>query len=196
MDIKETKIMKNGIGFVGCGFLVAAMMTTSISAQPYWGDWWAAAANPLGLTTEQMNQIQDLVGEWQQELLPVWSNLQAKNLELQWLMLNTKADPAEVEARTREVGDLQAKMQRKLLERRAAIRDVLTEEQQSQYDVEGMGYGFGRGPCGFGLGPGWGRGFGRGRGPGWGARAQWGPGWGRGPCGMGLGRAGWRNPIQ
>jgi Spy/CpxP family protein refolding chaperone len=190
--------MRIGMGFVGCAILAAAMMITAAFAQPFWGDGWVTIANPLGLTTEQMNQIQEVVVQWRKELTPVWSKLQAKNLELQRLMWDAKADPAEVEARTREIGDLQARMQRKWLERRAAIREILTEEQRSQYDVEGMGYGFGCGPCGLNLRPGWGRGLGRRRGPGRGGGAfgTWDPGWGRGPCGMGLGRGGWRIPTQ
>ena len=193
--------MKRGMVFVRCGMVVAAMMITSISAQPNRGDWWGTTANPLGLTIEQMDQFQGIVIEWQKELLPLWSSSQTKNLELRRLMWDSKADPVAVEQKTREVGDLESEIQRKLSEREAAIREVLTEEQQAQYDVQGMGYGFGRGPCGLGLGRAWGGGFGWRRGPGLGARTPLGLGsygrrWDRGPCGMGLGRAGLRSQSQ
>jgi len=182
--------MKNGISFVGCGFLLATMMLASASAQPYWGDRWAATTNPLDLTTEQMDQIQDIIGEWQKVLLPVRFNLRMRNLGLQRLMWDEDADPAEIETEKQKVRDLQTEMQNKLLERRAALKEVLTEEQQTQFDAQIMGFGFGGGPCGLGLGPGWGRGFGRRRGPGWGAGTAWGPGWGRGPGEPRMGRTG------
>jgi hypothetical protein len=141
------------------------------------------------------------VAESQEELISVWSDLQAKGLELQRLMWDPGTNPTVVEATTREVGDLQAKVQKKLLERRAAIRDLLTEEQRAQYDIQGMGFGLGRGPCGLGLGRGRGGGFIWRGGPGWGGGARYGfgaggPGWGRGPCGMAIGRAGWWPLVQ
>ena len=138
--------------FVGCGMVVATIMITFISAQPNRGDWWGTIANPLGLTIEQMDKLQGIVIEWQEVLLLLRSNLQTKKLELQRLIRNSKADPAVVEEMTREIGDLKTKMQRNLLERRAAIRELLTEEQWAQYDVQGRGDGFGRGPYSLGLG--------------------------------------------
>jgi Spy/CpxP family protein refolding chaperone len=178
------------------------VLITSISGQPCRGwSWWWSAANPLGLTSEQMSQIQDIFSEWQEELLPIGSTWQTKNRELQRLLRDPKADPAMIEQKTREVGDLQVEIQRKLLERRVTIRDVLTDEQKSQFAGWSMGYGFGRRTWGLGMGRGRGGAFGWRRGPGWGASSpyrlgSYRLGFGQGPCGMGLGRAGERDPTQ
>jgi len=194
--------MKKVLGSVGSVLLAWGIMISFASAQPNrGGDWWGITDNPLGLTAEQMDQIQDTVIEWQKVLLPLWSSVQTKNLELRRLMWDSTADPVMVEEKTREAGDLEARVQRKLSEREAVIREVLTEEQRAQYDVRGMGYGFGRGYSGLGFGRARGGGFGWRRGPGRGSRTPAGLGssgsrWGRGPCGMGLGRSGRRYPTE
>jgi Spy/CpxP family protein refolding chaperone len=194
--------MKKVLGSVGFVLLAWGITISFVSAQPYrGGDWWGITDNPLGLTAEQMDQIQDTVIEWQKELLPLWSSFQTKNLELRRLMRDSKADPVMVEEKTREAGELEAKIQQKLSERQAVIREVLTDEQRAQYDVQGMGHGFGRGYSGLGFGRARGGGFGWRRSPGRGLRTpaglgSSGPRWGRGPCGMGLGRAGWRYPTE
>ena len=196
---------------VGLMFSVLVAMAGNVGAQPMWGTWGAQAASPLGLSAEQMSQIQSIVNQWQIEMQSLWSNLQAKNMELASLVSSANADPSAVEVKTKEIGDLQAQIQRKSVEQQSAVREVLTEEQKVLFDQQGLGYGWGRGPCGLGLGAGWGAGFGRGRGFGGGRGFGWttgsplgyglgggvqGPGygtigWGRGPCGMGLGRASW-----
>jgi hypothetical protein len=164
--------------------------------------------NPLGLTAEQMTQIQNLTNKWLQEMQPIWTDLQKKNLELNQLMWSADPDSAEVEAKSKEIGDLQAEIRKKSVERQKAVRELLTDEQKTLFDQQGFGTGWGRGPCGLGLGPGMGRGggFGRGRGRGgWGGRSSGAPGmgwgltgspgtanwgfYGRGPCGMGYGRS-------
>lgn len=189
------------------------------AAAPVWAQtadnsWWGlgpGAMNPLGLTAEQMNQIQDLTNEWLQEMQPIWSDLQKKYLELDQLMWSADPDSAEVGAKSKEIGDLQAEIRKKSVERQKAVRELLTDEQKTLFDRQGLGAGWGRGPCGLGLGPGMGRGggYGRGRGRGrggWGGRSYGAPGmgrwgltgspgsanwgvYGRGPCGMGYGRS-------
>jgi hypothetical protein len=179
-------------------------------ATPWDPSTWAGV-NPLGLTAEQMTAIQQIVAEWQAGLAPVWNDLQARNLEIERLMMDPTSQPADVAAEMRGIGELQAVIQQKTLERRNTIRSALTDAQRAIFDRQGLGYGWGRGPCGLGLGAGWfgggwGRGgvmgFGFGRGRGMGRGAAWtggfgggrgraiglGYGWGRGPCGMGLGR--------
>jgi Spy/CpxP family protein refolding chaperone len=194
---------------LGLGVLLFALSATFVEAQPpptVWGNWPGVMANPLGLSSEQMNQIQEILVQWQEGLLPLWTDLQKKHWELAQLLRSLSPDPTAVEAKSKEIGSLQAELQRKSLEKRNAIREVLNEEQKAFYDWSGLGYGWGRGPCGLGLGLawgggiGWGRGWGFGRGgvgfgwaPGFGrgfGMTGWGffgPGWGRGPCGMGLG---------
>jgi hypothetical protein len=170
-------------------------------------------ANPLGLTADQLAEVQQIVTEWQAELTPIWTDLQARSLEVERLMMDPASEPAAVAAKIRGIGELQAVIQQKTLERRNAVRSALNGDQRAVFDRQSLGYGRGRGPCGMGLGAGWfgggwgrggamGPGYGRGRGMGLGAAwtggfgggrgRGWamgpGYGWGRGPCGMGLGR--------
>jgi Spy/CpxP family protein refolding chaperone len=185
------------------------------TAAPIWAQtadnsWWGfgpGAMNPLGLTAEQMTQIQNLTNKWLQEMQPIWNDLQKKNLELDQLMWSVDPDSAAVEAKSKEIGNLQAEIRKKSVERQKAVRELLTEEQKTAFDQYGLGAGWGIGPCGLGLGRGMGRGggFGRGRGRGgWGGRFNGAPGigwgltgspgsawgfYGRGPCGMGYGRS-------
>ncbi len=149
------------------------------------GPWAWTGVNPLGLSADQMTAVQQIVTRWQTELTPIWTEMQTKSMELQSLMMDPNADPTAVSAKTKEIGNLQAEMQEKSLEKQKAVRDVLSDEQKAIYDQQGLGFGWGRGPCGMGLGAGWSGGYGRGgrgfgRGGGWGARGMAAPGFGRG----------------
>ncbi len=193
------------------GLLSILALPANLGAQAEQVAWPGPAPNPLGLSAAQQSQIQELMRKLQNECIPIWTKLQAKNMELMSLLRSPNADPSAAESKRKEISDLQAELQRNSLEARNAVRGLLTDEQKTLFDQMGLGYGWGRGPCGLGLGPAWGygggRGFGRGgRGRGSGsyqesysglgpgaAAAGWGlygPRWGRGPCGMGLGRTG------
>jgi hypothetical protein len=146
-------------------------------------------ANPLGLSVDQMVQIQQLITQWQADLIPIWTELQTKITERERMMMDPSTNPSAVSAKTKEIGNLQAEIQEKSLEKQKAVRDVLSEEQKAIYDQQGLGSGWGSGPCGMGLGLGygWAGGFGLGRGGrgfgrggGWGARGMAAPGFGRG----------------
>ena len=215
--------MRIRVTAVALGLMIAVAWPTggwaqgdpSESTQPAtpWGPFPWVGANPLGLTADQVTGIQQIVTRWQAELTPIWTDLQAVNLEVERLMMDPASEPAEVATKMRGIGELQAVLQQKALERRNAVRSALTDEQRAVFDRQGLGYGQGLGPCGMGLGAGWfgggwgrggaiGPGYGRGRGMGrgaartggfgggWGRGRAMGPGygWGRGPCGMGLGR--------
>jgi len=207
--------MKMRVIIMTLGLLTFIMPASDTQAQTWLGAGFGIAPNPLGLTPQQQSQVQEIVSKWQAELTPIWSALQAKGVELQALMGNPNAEPSAVETKTKEYSDLQAEVQRKSLELRNSIRDILSDEQKTIYNQMDSGYGWGRGPCGLGLGAAWGGGFGRGRGfgrgGGRGRGAGWGQGYGygvglgygppagpgsygprrgRGPCGMGLGRTG------
>ncbi len=188
--------------------VVFAMVTAvPVWAQPAGNPWWGfgqGVPNPLGLTPDQMTQVQEIANKWQEELLPLWADLQRKNLELEQLMWTPDPNSDEVEAKAKEIGDLQAVVHKKTVERQKAVRGLLTSQQKVLYDQQGLVPGWGRGSGGLGLGRGnggRGGGYGRGRG-GWGGRfggaggvngMQGGPGaaswgfYGRGPCGMGWG---------
>lgn len=189
--------MKKRLFITALGLLIlTAGSTTGLTqtdssvgtAQPM-SSWGWTGVNPLGLSADQMTEIQQLVTKWQADLTPIWTELQTKNMELQRLMMDSSADPSTVSAKTKEIGNLQAEMQEKSLEKQKAVRDVLSDEQKVVYDQQGLGFGWGRGPCGMGLAAGWSGGFGRGRGRGgrgfgrgggWGAGGMVAPGFGRG----------------
>jgi Spy/CpxP family protein refolding chaperone len=190
----------------GIALMVMITVAANGSAQGYWwGNTMGVTANPLGLTSEQLTQIQTINTEWQADIVPLWTQLQSKNLELQNLMWSPSPEPAEVTEKTKELNEIQAQIQQKSLEKQNAIRNVLTDEQKALYDQTGFGTGWGRGPCGLGLGrmngmAGYGRGggFGRrggfGRGGGYGMGAGYGmmpgmssvPGMGMGVPGLGM----------
>ncbi len=114
-------------------FLAVVAMAGNLGAQPVGANPWALAQAPnyWGLTAEQTSQIQGIVTKWQEEMQPLWASLQTKNIELQSLMWQATPDRSAVETLAREVGEIQAQIQGKSLERRNAIRGVLTAEQQT-----------------------------------------------------------------
>jgi Spy/CpxP family protein refolding chaperone len=70
------------------------------------------------------------------------------------LSLDSKADPAVTGAKQKEIWDLRSKFQAMTNNLRLQIREILTPEQQAQFDTfgprKGMGPGMGFGP---GMGP-------------------------------------------
>jgi len=213
--VEDSELQRSGGGVTMRVMVVLLAIVTSVPvwAQPAGNSWWGfgqGMPNSLGLTPDQMTQIQDIANKWQEELLPLWADLQMKNLELDRLMWTPDPNPVEVEAKSKEIGNLQAEVHKKTAERQKAVRGVLTGQQKDLCDQQGLATGWGRGPGGYGVGRGNGGrgvGYGRGRG-GWGGRfggagavngIQDGPGaaswgfYGRGPCGMGRGNG--RSPM-
>jgi len=181
--------MNNKMFALSTAFVCSVAIAGFAWGQPYWMRGGVGVPlQMLGLTAEQTSQIQDIVAKTEKELMPIRSNLQAKNMELRYQMWDPDADPSSVEALWKEVGDLRAEIERRSMEERDSIRDVLTEQQRAIYDQQGLYNGWNRGISGFGPGAGWcgglgcGGGFGVGAGPGRGAgfRDGAGPGWGRG----------------
>lgn len=129
-----------------------------------------------GLSEEQQTQITELRIDHQKTL----AELRVKQ--------STTTDVSEK-------AEIRDEMLRQVLAHRDQIRNVLTEEQQKQFDSLRSGYNYGRGGIGYGRGRWGGRGLG-GFGGGWCGR---GPGYGRqgnfGSDGPGYGYGGyWNNP--
>jgi Spy/CpxP family protein refolding chaperone len=123
------------------------------------------------LTPEQSAKIQALQQDHLQAIAPLQQELLAKGTELRSLSLNPNADPAVITAKQKEIWDLRSKLQEMTNNLRLQIREVLTPEQQAEFDTfgpcRGMGPRMGRGP-GPEFGPGSfgsGGGFGPGLGP-------------------------------
>jgi Spy/CpxP family protein refolding chaperone len=108
------------------------------------------------LTPEQSAKIQTLQQVHLQGIAPVQQELLAKGTELRSLSLNPNADPAVITAKQKEIWDLRSKFQEMTNNLRLQIREVLTPDQQAQFDSFGprrgmgprMGFGPGLGPMG------------------------------------------------
>ncbi|MBP1713350.1 MAG: zinc resistance-associated protein [Deltaproteobacteria bacterium] len=108
------------------------------------------------LTPEQSAKIQALQQAHLQAIAPLQQELLAKGTELRSLSLNPNADPAVITAKQKEIWDLRSKLQEMTNNLRLQIREVLTPEQQAQFDTFGprrgmgprMGFGPGMGPTG------------------------------------------------
>jgi len=109
------------------------------------------------LTPEQSAKIQALQQAHLQAIAPLQQQLLAKGTEMRNLSLNPNADPAVIGIMQKEIWGLRSKLQEMTNNLRMQIREVLTPEQQAQFDSfgprRGMGPRMGRGP-GQGFGPG------------------------------------------
>ena len=102
------------------------------------------------LTPEQSAKIQALQQAHLQGIAPVQQELLAKGTELRSLSLNPDADPAVITAKQKEIWDLRSNFQEMSNNLRLQIREVLTPDQQAQFDTfgprRGMGPRMGFGP--------------------------------------------------
>jgi Spy/CpxP family protein refolding chaperone len=108
------------------------------------------------LTPEQSAKIQALQQGHLQAIAPLQQELLAKGTELRSLSLNPDADPAVIGAKQKEIWKLRSELQEMTNNLRLQIREVLTPDQQAQFDTFGprrgmgprMGFGPGMGPMG------------------------------------------------
>jgi len=113
------------------------------------------------LSPEQSAKIQALQQAHLQAIASLQQELLTKGTEMQSLSLNPNADPAVIGIKQKEIWELQSKLQEMTSNLRLQIRELLTPEQQAQFDTfgprRGMGPRMGRGPGpGGGFGPGFG----------------------------------------
>ncbi|MBE3597423.1 MAG: periplasmic heavy metal sensor [Limnochordaceae bacterium] len=160
--------------------LVVSVAAVGLAAPPRGraagpGAWGAAGSMPpvwqaLGLTEQQISQIQEIQTKAYQEAAPIQQQLLAKRQELALVLRQAQPDQAKAKSLLQEIGQLQQKLAEQRLQTQLAIRAVLTDEQKAKITTFGpYGGGLGMGPCGGGLGRGYrGGGMGRMMGPGWG----------------------------
>lgn len=139
----------------------------------------------FGLTSEQINKIEEMELKFQQEVLPFETDLEEQYLELR-RMIAQNEERAKIDAKFEQIDKLEIELDQRYQAHQMKIRGLLTDEQKMLYDQQGgfgmgLGLGYGRGH-GLGYGPGYGRGYGRyyGRGYGPGFGRGYGPGYGRG----------------
>ena len=184
-------IITVGIIVLLSGSLQAQMMGRMGMRGGMWNTAGTAAANPMGLTAEQMTQMQKLRLEHQQEMLPLRTKIQTKNLELRTLLLNTNRNQSDVDKINKELIELQSGIQAKMIDHQAAMADILTDEQKALMQTTGFAAGRGMGTCLMGTGM-------MGNNRSMGMRGNRGGGRGRGmaggrggSCMMGRGMMGW-----
>jgi len=173
-----SKSVRSGLLTLGLFFAIVASGQAQFRRPGAWG------YPDLGLTDEQLDQIQEFRLAFQEEILPLRMKWQKTQLGLETLMRKC-AEQSQIDAQVEALNKVEMELEKKSLDHRTQIRNLLTEEQRIIFDRFGglgMGPGWGRGlnPR-WGMGPGMGSGFGPACGPGMG------PGFGGGR-GRGMGR--------
>ncbi len=101
-------------------------------------------ASRLNLTVEQKEKIANLKLSFKEETLDLRTGLTRKRLEIQKLLLEESPDLTTVYALVDEMAPIQAEIQKKTIEFRFKLKDLLTEEQLEKFPGLGLGRGFGR----------------------------------------------------
>jgi Spy/CpxP family protein refolding chaperone len=115
------------------------------------------ALNDLNLTPEQTTKVQALREAHLKDITPIQNQLFAKKNELRLLWTQANPDAAQIQAKQKELGELQIQMRANATSFMLDVRKVLTPEQQAKLSTMGPG-----------MGPGMGRHHGRGHGRGMG----------------------------
>jgi Spy/CpxP family protein refolding chaperone len=110
-------------------------------------------AGPCGdssLSAEQKGELQQLRKKFFDETASLRETIRSTRFELRTLWTDAKANPEAIQAKEKELRELQNQMKDKMVQFRLEARNHLTDEQLSQFGACGGGRG-GRGP---GLGRG------------------------------------------
>lgn len=119
--------------------LVGLMLASQLLAQPpierpakgnFPGIW-----SRLNFSTEQLKTFTGMRLEFQKEMLPLRTELKAKRLELESLLLIDKLNQRKIDSVIEEMGTTRTKIQKNRIAHRLAMRDQLTEEQKALWDV-------------------------------------------------------------
>ena len=103
------------------------------------------ALNDLNLTPEQWTKVQTLREAHLKDSVPIQNQLFAKKNELRLLWTQTNPDAAQIQAKQKELGELQIQMRNKGTQFALDVRKVLTPEQQAKLSTMGPGMGPGMG---------------------------------------------------
>ena len=141
------RIVITGLSLALALFLVTAV---ALAWGPRFGPGFAGGPPIPNLTEEQSSQIQALQQAHLKEIAPLQQDLLTKRTELCSLWIAQNADPSVLTAKQKEIWDLLSNLQEMTNNLRLKIREVLTPEQQAQFDTfgprRGMGPRMGRGP--------------------------------------------------
>lgn len=95
-----------------------------------------AKAEALELTAEQIKKIKTMQLDMAKETVRLRSDLEIKQLELRELTAADKPDMARIAARIDEMSPLRAELQKKRIEHRLSVLDVLTPEQKEKLELK------------------------------------------------------------
>lgn len=105
-------------------------------------------ATELGLTQEQVSELQAMRERHFSEIAPLREKLFSKRQELRLLWANPNPDAAQITAKQKEIAEIQGQMQEASTRHRLEALKVLTPEQQQKLSTlmqeRGPGSGWGR----------------------------------------------------
>jgi len=93
------------------------------------------------LTPEQASKIQELQRAYLNEITPLQQELLKKRIELKTLWVSTNPNASLIQAKEKEIFNLQAKLTDKATNLKLEIRKLLTPEQQAQLAAYRYGVG-------------------------------------------------------
>ena len=94
-----------------------------------------AKAEALELTSEQIKKIKTMRLDMAKEKIRLRSELELKQLELKELLSADEPDMRRIEAKIDEMAPLRTELQKKRIEHRLAVRNVLTQEQRDKLEL-------------------------------------------------------------
>ena len=127
--------------------LVVTFFLMASGAQARGMGWGIGAHLPYGypaitnLTPEQASKIQELQRAYLNEITPLQQELLKKRIELKTLWVSTNPNASLIQAKEKEIFNLQAKLTDKATNLKLEIRKLLTPEQQAQLAAYRYGVG-------------------------------------------------------
>ena len=98
----------------------------------------------LNLTAEQKEKIASLRLTFKEDTLELHTQIARKRLEIQKILLEESPDLTRVYDLVDEMAPIQAEIQKKAIEFRLKLKNLLTEEQLEKLPGFGLGWRFGR----------------------------------------------------
>ncbi len=102
----------------------------------------------LDLTDEQQSKMQDMQLALQKEILPLTSKIRAIDDEIKQEMVAEKFNASKVKSLIEQKEKIRTEIQIKRTLNRRAVRDMLTPEQQKEFDLRALSRGMKWGPRG------------------------------------------------
>jgi periplasmic protein CpxP/Spy len=164
--MKMTRQVLLAAAVLGVGASVVAALPRGQGPGPR-GDRVTRMKQELGLTDEQVSKLADIREARQRDAIRHRADMEVARLDLQRLLHSAAVDRKAVDAKVKEISDLQSAGLRARVDTMLAMHEVLTPEQRQKWQALRSDFGIGEGRGRHGARRGSGRGFGshRGRGP-------------------------------